>query len=86
MFILGIDPNDISTGDGQNHVQIRLGEMLEIIDTVLEWSGGADGAMHWYRSQLIPSCGDLTPQQLVNSNRASLVRSHLESFKLGSYA
>lgn len=86
MSLFGIEAEVVSIEDGQKRFQIRLRETLEIIDTVLDWAGGADGAMHWYRSQPIPSCGDLTPQQLVNSNRASLVKSHLESFKLGGYA
>lgn len=86
MSLLGIDADAMSTNDGQERVQIRLREMLEIIDTLLDWAGGAEGAMYWYRSQPIPSCGDLTPQQLVNSNRASLVKLYLESYKLGGYA
>jgi|GEM_PF-6387583 len=62
------------------------GDEQEIIERVVEWAGGRDAAYVWYRSQAIPSLGHLTPERLVQSGRAALVRRYLERFAEGGFA
>ncbi|MGH6924668.1 MAG: antitoxin Xre/MbcA/ParS toxin-binding domain-containing protein [Propylenella sp.] len=66
--------------------QARLREMLEILGRVLEWAGGKEQAMAWYRAQPIPAFGGRTPESLVKSGQATALRDYLDHLALGGYA
>ena len=65
--------------------QRRLGEMLEIINRVLPWSGTMQAAFAWYRSQPLPSFGHQTAEDLVKAGRAEDVRRYLARVAVGGF-
>jgi len=67
-------------------VQQRLREMTDIINRVLPWAGSTLAAYAWYRSQSLPSFGDMTAEELVQGGRADDVRTYLGRIALGGYA
>lgn len=70
---------------GSVRTQRRLGEMLEIINRVLPWSGTVQAAFAWYRSQPLPSFGQQTAEDLVKAGRAEDVRRYLARIAVGGY-
>lgn len=66
--------------------QRRLGELVEIINRVLPWSGSVPMAFAWYRSQSLPSFGGLTAEDLVKAGRAEDVRDYLSRIAAGGFA
>ena len=66
--------------------QSRVREMLEIINLVQSWAGGAPQAMAWYRAEPIPAFGGRTAEALVKSGQASAVRDYLDHLATGGYA
>ena len=66
--------------------QSRVREMLEIINLVQGWAGGAAQAMAWYRAEPIPAFGGRTAESLVKSGQASALRDYLDSIALGGFA
>jgi hypothetical protein len=66
--------------------QARLREMLEILSRVMEWAGGKEQAMAWYRAQPIPAFGGRTAESLVKSGQATALRDYLDHLALGGYA
>jgi uncharacterized protein (DUF2384 family) len=66
--------------------QARLREMLEVLSRVMEWAGGKEQAMAWYRAQPIPAFGGRTPESLVKSGHATALRDYLDHLALGGYA
>lgn len=67
-------------------IQMRLREMLEIVERVSGWAGGRQQAMSWYRAQPIPAFGDRTAEALVKEGRAAEVRDYLDHVALGGFA
>lgn len=67
-------------------VQTRLRELVEILNRVLPWAGSPLAAYAWYRSQSLPSFGDVTPEQLVRDGRADDVRHYLDRIAAGGFA
>ncbi len=67
-------------------VQARLREMTEILNRVLPWAGSPLAAYAWYRSQSLPSFGDMTAEELVRDGRARDVRDYLGRIAVGGYA
>jgi transcriptional regulator with XRE-family HTH domain len=67
-------------------VQTRLREMLEILNRVRPWAGSELSAYAWYRSQSLPSFGDMTAEQLVRDGRAQDVRHYLDRIAMGGFA
>lgn len=67
-------------------VQMRMTEMLEIINRVRVWAGGEVQAMAWYRSQPIPALDGRTAEALVKAGRAYAVRDYLDQLALGGFA
>jgi len=65
--------------------QRRLGEMVEIINRVLPWTGTVQAAFAWYRSQPLPSFGGQTAEDLVKAGRAEQVRDHLSRIATGGH-
>jgi len=66
--------------------QGRVREMLEIINRVQDWAGGAAQAMAWYRAEPIPAFGGRTAEALVKSGAAAAVRDYLDHLATGGYA
>ncbi len=66
--------------------QSRIREMLEIINLVQGWAGGAAQAMAWYRAEPIPAFGGRTAEALVKSGNATAVRDYVDHLATGGYA
>ena len=66
--------------------QHRMREMLEIINLVQGWAGGAAQAMAWYRAEPIPAFGGRTAEALVKSGNATAVRDYVDHLATGGYA
>jgi hypothetical protein len=66
--------------------QGRVREMLEIINLVQGWAGGAARAMAWYRAERIPAFGGRTAEALVKSGNATAVRDYVDHLATGGYA
>ena len=66
--------------------QGRVREMLEIINLVQGWAGGAAQAMAWYRAEPIPAFGGRTAEALVKSGNATAVRDYVDHLATGGYA
>lgn len=66
--------------------QNRVREMLEIINLVQTWAGGAAQAMAWYRAEPIPAFGGRTAEALVKSGNANAVRDYADHLATGGYA
>ena len=66
--------------------QKRLREMVEILNRVEPRFGSALIAYAWYRSQPLPSFGDMTAEDLVRAGRANDVRGYLSRIAVGGYA
>jgi len=66
--------------------QKRLGEVVEIINRVLPWTGSVQAAFAWYRSQPLPGFGDQTAEDLVKAGRGEAVRQYLSRIAAGGYA
>ncbi len=70
---------------GSLRTQRRLGEIVEIINRVLPWTGTVQAAFAWYRSQPLPSFGGLTAEDLVKAGRGEAVRNYLSRVAAGGY-
>ena len=66
--------------------QKRLRETVEILNRVSDWSGGPVQALAWFRSQPLPSFGDLTAEDLLKAGRADALRAYLRRVAEGGYA
>lgn len=66
--------------------QKRLRDVVEIVNHVLPWAGSVQQAFAWYRSQPLPSFGDVTAEDLVKSGRAEDVKTYLDRIGSGGYA
>jgi hypothetical protein len=67
-------------------MQMRLRELVEILGRVEPWAGGPLAAFAWYRSQTLPSFGDMTAEALVRAGRADEVRRYLDRIAAGGFA
>jgi hypothetical protein len=66
--------------------QERLREMLLIINRATPWCGSIFQAYAWYRSEPLPSLGDLTAETLVKQGYANHVLQHIDRIAQGGYA
>ena len=66
--------------------QARLRDVIEIMNRILPWTGSMAAAFAWYRSQPLPSFGDVTAEQLIKQGRAEAVKRYLDRITLGGYA
>jgi hypothetical protein len=66
--------------------QVRLRELMEIVDLVQGWAGGSAQALAWYRAEPIPAFGGRTAEALVKSGQASAVRDYIDHIAIGGYA
>ena len=66
--------------------QLSDTEGAEIRARIQTWAGGPENAARWYRSQPIAAFGDRTPESLVGSGQARILRHYLDSIALGGFA
>ena len=66
--------------------QRRLGEVVDILNRVLPWTGSVQAAFAWYRAQPLTSFGDLTAEDLVKAGRGEAVRDYLSRIAAGGHA
>jgi len=83
---LSVDAISKSKRAHSNKSQERLREMLLIINRVTPWCGSVFQAYAWYRSEPLPSFGDLTAETLVKQGLADSVLEHIDHITQGSYA
>lgn len=66
--------------------QVRLRQMLEILNRVEAETGSPLAAYAWFRGQPLPSFGGATPDMLVREDRADRVHAFLDRITAGGYA
>jgi uncharacterized protein (DUF2384 family) len=66
--------------------QTRIREMLEIVSRIVDWAGGKDQAMAWYRAQPIAAMGGRTAESIVKAGGAAALRDYLDQIALGNIA
>ena len=66
--------------------QMRLREMMEILNRVEPWTGSPLAAYAWYRSQPLPGFAGRTAEMLVREGKALAVRAYLDEVALGGFA
>ena len=66
--------------------QKRLRDMVMIINRVTPWCGTVFQAYAWYRSEAIPSFGDLTAEALVKQGKADWVMTYIDRIAEGGFA
>jgi len=66
--------------------QVRLRQMLEILNRVEAVTGSPLAAYAWFRAEPLPGFGGATPDQLVREDRAEHVHAYLDRVMAGGYA
>ena len=66
--------------------QVRLRQMLEILNRVEAVTGSPLAAYAWFRAEPLPGFGGATPDALVREGRADHVHAYLERITAGGYA
>lgn len=66
--------------------QKRLRDIVMILNRILPWCGTPMHAYAWFRSEPLPSFGDLTAEELVKRGMADAVMKHVGRIAEGGYA
>lgn len=66
--------------------QVRLRQMLEILNRVEAETGSALAAYAWFRSEPLPGFGGATPDLLLREGKAHHVHACLDRIMAGGYA
>ena len=66
--------------------QVRLRQMLEILNRVEAATGSALAAYAWFRAEPLPGFGGATANQLLREGRADHVHAHLDRIMAGGHA
>ena len=66
--------------------QVRLLQMLEILNRVEAATGSPLAAYAWFRAEPLPGFGGATPDLLVREGRAHQVHEYLDRIMAGGYA
>ena len=66
--------------------QVRLLQLLEILNRVEAVTGSLLAAYAWFRAEPLPGFGGATPDQLVREGRAEHVHAYLDRIMAGGYA
>ena len=66
--------------------QVRLRQMLEILNRVEAATGSPLAAYAWFRAESLPGFGGATPDSLVREGRADQVHAYLDRLMTGGYA
>ena len=86
--VSGLSPDAISKQSRlrSRASQKRLRDMMLIINRASHWCGSPFQAYAWYRSEPLPSFGDLTAEDLVKAGKARQVMDYLSRIAEGGYA
>ena len=66
--------------------QVRLRQMLEILNRVEAVAGSPLAAYAWFRAEPLPGFGGATPDALVREGKADYVHAWLDRIMAGGYA
>ena len=66
--------------------QVRLRQMLEILNRVEAATGSPIAAYAWFRAEPLSGFGGATPDQLVREGKAEHVHAYLDRIMAGGYA
>ena len=66
--------------------QVRLRQMLEILNRVEAVTGSPLAAYAWFRAEPLPGFGGATPDRLLREGRAEHVHACLDRIMAGGYA
>ena len=66
--------------------QVRLRQMLEILNRVEAATGSSLAAYAWFRAEPLPGFGGATPDQLWRDGRGEDVHAYLDRIMAGGYA
>ncbi len=66
--------------------QVRLRQMLEILNRVEAVTGSPLAAYAWFRAEPLPGFGGATPDQIVREGKAEQVHAYLDRIMAGGYA
>lgn len=66
--------------------QVRLRQMLEILNRVEAATGSTLAAYAWFRAEPLPGFGSATPDMLLREGRAEDVHAYLDRVLAGGYA
>ena len=66
--------------------QVRLRQMLEILNRVEAATGSMLAAYAWFRAEPLPGFGGATPDRLLREGRAEDVHACLDRIRAGGYA
>ena len=66
--------------------QVRLRQMLEILNRVEDATGSPLAAYAWFRAAPLPGFGGATPGQLLREGRADHVHAYLDRIMAGGFA
>ncbi|HEY3637901.1 MAG TPA: antitoxin Xre/MbcA/ParS toxin-binding domain-containing protein [Rhizomicrobium sp.] len=85
---VGLHPEALYKSNRTNapKTQGRMREMLEIVSRILDWAGGKDQAMAWYRAEPISAFGGRTAESIVKTGQAAALRDYLDVLALGGFA
>ena len=73
-------------GSGRARTQVRLRQMLEILNRVEAATGSTLAAYAWFRAEPLPGFGGATPDKLLREGRAEDVHAYLDRIVAGGYA
>lgn len=83
---LGRDAFSRSTRIKAVKTQMRLREMLEVLNRVEPELGSALAAYAWFRSEPLSGFGGRTPDQLVREGDAAKLHAYLDRIAAGGYS
>ena len=83
---LGKDAFSRSSRVRARKTQVRLRQMLEILNRVEVETGSPLAAYAWFRAQPLPGFGGATPDLLLRDGRADQVHAYLDRIMAGGYA
>ena len=66
--------------------QVRLRQMLEILNRVEEQTGSPLAAYAWFRAEPLPGFGGATADSLMREGKADQVHAYLDRVVAGGYA
>lgn len=85
---LGLGKDAFSRGSRvrARKTQVRLRQMLEILNRVETVTGSTLVAYAWFRGEPLPGFGGATPDLLVRDGKADQVHAYLDRVMAGGYA
>ena len=83
---LGKDAFSRSSRVRARKTQVRLRQMLEILNRVEAETGSPLAAYAWFRAQPLPGFGGATPDLLLRDGKADHVHAYLDRIMAGGYA